>query len=151
MRGRVQSYHHRLQGIEFLVYEKRTILCSSGYKRVYTNAYTTCWRSDGAVGNWGSHTAGVKDDIHDSMISRRVSPHFGQDDITHFTTDNLGLKVSDLQGSTQWGGSAGLHPPKPPKPKFKKQGFRWYYDIKSFTRFPLKPKSATEIGWWQVH
>jgi hypothetical protein len=51
------------------------------------------------------------------------------------------------------GVAAGLQPP-PPKPtklKFKKHGFCRCYDIKCYTRFPLRPKSATEVGWWLVH
>jgi hypothetical protein len=46
------------------------------------------------------------------------------------------------------GGGCWVAPPKPPKPKFKKHRFCRHYDIRSFTWFPLHPKSATEIGWW---
>jgi hypothetical protein len=56
------------------------------------------------------------------------------------------------KGRTQGGGVSGLQPPpNSPKPKFKRHGFRRYYDIKLFLGFPLKPKSATEIGWRLVH
>jgi hypothetical protein len=41
--------------------------------------------------------------------------------------------------------------PNPSKPKFKRRIFCRYYDIKSFTWFPLQPKLATEIGWWLLH
>jgi hypothetical protein len=43
------------------------------------------------------------------------------------------------------GRAAGLQPPKAPKTDIKKKRF-CRYDTKSFTRFALKPKSATEIG-----
>jgi hypothetical protein len=56
------------------------------------------------------------------------------------------------QGRTQWlgGGADGLKPPKPPKLKYKNHRFCRYYGIKSFTWFPVQPKSATEIDWWLV-
>jgi hypothetical protein len=50
------------------------------------------------------------------------------------------------------GGAAMLKPPpNPQKLKLKKYSFCRYYDIKSFTWFPLQPESATEIGWWPIH
>jgi hypothetical protein len=54
------------------------------------------------------------------------------------------------RGTPQRGCRAGA-PPNPWKPKFKKHVFCRYYDIKSFTRFLLQLKAATEIGWWPVH
>jgi hypothetical protein len=60
-----------------------------------------------------------------------------------------GLWKEWRKGRTQGGGGLpGFSPPNRPKPKFKKHGF-CRYDIKSFTWFPLKVKSATEVGWWQ--
>jgi hypothetical protein len=66
--------------------------------------------------------------------------------------------IGSKQGRTQtWGRglpSAGLQPPPPTnpiQPKFKKHRICRYYDIKSFTWFPLQPKSAIELGWWLVH
>jgi hypothetical protein len=57
------------------------------------------------------------------------------------------------QGRTQRVGADGLKPPptKPPKPKHKLHWFCRHYDTKSFTWFPVQPKSAAEIGWWLVH
>jgi hypothetical protein len=43
------------------------------------------------------------------------------------------------------GGAAGLQPPpKPPKPKFKKQTFRRFYDIKFLRDFPFSRTQPLE-------
>jgi hypothetical protein len=62
------------------------------------------------------------------------------------------LVVAVSKGTPKGGGAAGLqHSPTPPPKTGIKNRFCRYYDIKTFTWFPLQPKSATEIGWWPVH
>jgi hypothetical protein len=63
---------------------------------------------------------------------------------------SLRLKWYQTRGAPKVG-MPGCSPPNPPKPKLKKNRFCRPYDIKSFTWFPLQPKSATETGWWLIH
>jgi len=53
-------------------------------------------------------------------------------------------------GAHKGGRVAGLLPSLP-KAKFTKHRFCRHDDIKCFTWFTLRPKSATEIGWWRVY
>jgi hypothetical protein len=48
------------------------------------------------------------------------------------------------QGRTKGRRAPGSSPP--PNPKLKTHRFCRYYDIKSFTLFPVQPKSVTEIS-----